>query len=551
MEPNENNWALKRRLRTTTSAIALLAVAFSIAGCRTGGGSSDRPLLPLFGEDPSVPLARLATFGPPISLGPGPELIRTGAAENEQPIIPAVGEKDILAGGATEAHVLQACFAQELIIDLDNAFRIANVDNPRIGLAEELVRAHLAEQMLAKSLLFPTLNVGTTLSIHRGNLLAASGTVRDVDRESLYFGAGADVRGAGTVAVPGVHVVSHLGDAVFAPRVAQQKVQRSRFDAAATQNSVLLDVARAYLGLVSAEARLLALRQSEKELAELAKLTTDFAAKGAGREADAMRSQGELALLRTAVYRVEEEAIARATELARLLSADSTVRLRPEPGTPPLVQLIDDHTGLESLLESAIANRPEIAARSTDVALNETRLRQERIRPFLPTVSVGFSAGEFGGGSNLVGYRMSQFNSRTDLDIVAVWSLQNFGMGNRAVQNGVRAQVDIAEALRIQAVDRVHREVTEAFTRVRTSRHQIDIAKRRVETAQQAYRQDFLRTKDQLGKLIEVLSSFNLLVAARQDLVHAMVGYSQAQFELYVALGGTPVTARVTNVEKR
>jgi len=342
-----------------------------------------------------------------------------------------------------------------------------------------------------------------------------------------------------------------LGDAVFAPRVAQQKVQRSRFDAAATQNSVLLDVARTYLGLVSAEARLLALRQSENELAELGKLTTAFAAKGAGREADAMRTQGELALLRTAVYRVEEEAIARAAELARLLSADSSVRLRPEPGTPPLVQLIDDQTGLESLLESAVANRPEIAARSTDVALNETRLRQERIRPFLPTIFVGFSAGDFGGGSNQVGYRMSHFNPRTDLDVVAAWSLQNFGVGNRAIQNGVRAHVEIADAQRIQAIDRVYREVTEAFTRVRTSRHQIDIAKRRVETAQQAYRQDFLRTKDQLGKLIEVLSSFNLLVAARQDLVQAMVGYSQAQFELYVALGGTPLTARPGNAEKR
>jgi len=542
MEP-EYKWTSKLH-------IALLVLAGSIAGCHTTDGTSGRPILPLIGEARYDQPTRLAYLGVPIFDESDSDLIRVSVTKAEHSLQPAVGKAAPPIGERTEASGLHSCFNQELIIDLDNAFRIANVDNPRIGLAEELVRAHLAEQMLAKALLFPTLNVGTTLSIHRGNLLAASGTVRDVDRESLYFGAGADVRGAGTVAVPGVHVVSHLGDAVFAPRVAQQKVQRSRFDASAMQNSVLLDVARAYLGLVSAEARLLALRQSETELAELAKLTTDFAAKGAGREADAMRSQGELALLRTAIYRVEEEAIARATELARLLSADSTVRLRPEPGMPPFVQLIDDHTGLESLLESALANRPEIAARSTDVALNETRLRQERIRPFLPTISVGFSAGEFGGGSNQVGYRMGQFNTRTDLDVVAVWSMQNFGMGNRAIQNGVRAQVDIAEAQRTQAIDRVRREVIEAFARARTSRNQIDIAKRRVEAAQQAYRQDFLRTKDQLGRLIEVLSSFNLLVAARQELVHAMVGYSQSQFELYVALGGTPSTTRATNAMK-
>jgi outer membrane protein TolC len=537
-----------QRWQSAGTLLLLLAAAFLMAGCQSSGEISDRPLLPLFSEvSPAVKPARMATFGTPISTEQGAELIRTSAVREVPEVKRAINTAEIAAVPSIEIQPLPPCFAREMVIDLDTAFRVANVENPRIGLAEELVRAQLAEQTLAKSLLYPTLNVGTTLTIHRGPLLAASGTIRDVDRESLYFGAGADVRGAGTVAVPGVHIVGHLGDAVFAPRVAQQKVQRSQFDAAATQNSVLLDVARAYLGLVSAEARWLALRQSETELAELAKLTADFAAKGAGREADAMRTAGELGLLRTNIFRVEEETVARATELARLLSADATVRLRPEPGTPPLVQLIDDHTPLESLIATAEANRPEIAARSTEVAINQTRLRQERIRPFLPTVLIGFSAGEFGGGSNQVGYRMNQFNSRTDLDVAAVWRLQNLGVGNRAIENNVRAQVGIAEAHRVQAIDRVRREVTEAFSRARTSRHQIDITKRRVETAQQAYRQDLLRTKDQLGRLVEVLSSFNLLVTARQELVQAMVGYSQSQFELYVALGETPAVNSVEN----
>jgi outer membrane protein TolC len=501
-------------------SIVVFAVAAALTGCHANGDVRDRPLLPLIEPIRSLTLVQNATIGAPIAREPDSGLIQSSAVTVDN--LPAI------------------CFTQEEIIDLDSALRIANVDNPRIGLAEEIVRARLAEQMAAKAMLFPTLNAGTTLSIHRGSLLAAGGTLRDVDRESLYLGAGANVRGAGTVAVPGVHIISHLGDAVLAPRVAQQRVQRSQFDAVATQNDVLLDVARAYLGLVSAEARLLALRQSEVELAELAKLTTDFAAKGAARDADAKRAQGELELLRTALYRAEEDAITRAVELARLLSADSTIRLRPEPGTPPLLQLVDDRTPLEALHDTALANRPEVAARNMDVAASETRLRQERIRPFLPTISIGFSAGEFGGGSNQVGYRMNQFNSRTDLDIVAVWSLQNLGVGNRALQNGVRAQIGIAEAQRIQAADVVRREVTDAYTRSRTARNQMDIVKRRVETAQDAFRQDFLRTKDQLGRLVEVLSSFNLLVSARLDYINAMVGYSQAQIELYVALGNTP-----------
>jgi hypothetical protein len=47
-----------------------------------------------------------------------------------------------------------------------------------------------------------------------------------------------------------------------------------------------------------------------------------------------------------------------------------------------------------------------------------------------------------------------------------------------------------------------------------------------------------LATKD-----IEVLDSLRLLAAAREKLVGSIVGYSQAQFDLWVALGNMPVAA--------
>lgn len=516
-------------------SLVLVTLAAAIPGCQTAERSSPRPLLPL--------IEPLREENSPVQIGFGTPILATVRGTPTE--ITNIESSPVrLASGKAigEPQALPACFTREATLDLDDAFRQASIENPRIGLAEEIVRANEAERTLARSLLFPTLNAGTTVTIHRGALLASNGRLREVDRESLYLGAGSDVRGAGAVNVPGVQIVSHLGDAVFAPRVAQQRVERSRHDAVGVQNNVLLEVARAYLALASAEARLLALQVSEKELAELARLTSDFAAKGAGREADALRTQCELALLRTTLLRVDEEAIISATVLARLLSADATVRLRAELGAMPLVQLVDDNVGLDSLLASAVANRPEVAARTTEVALQETRLRQERVRPFLPTIAFGLSSGNFGGGSDLAGYRMGHFASRTDLDVVAVWNVQNLGLGNRAIQNGVRAQVDIAETQRVRMIDLVHREVTEAFARSRTSRSQVDIAKRRVEAAERAFRQDILRTRDQLGRLVETLASFNLLVTARVDLVHAMAEYSQAQFDLYVALGGTPTS---------
>jgi outer membrane protein TolC len=192
------------------------------------------------------------------------------------------------------------------------------------------------------------------------------------------------------------------------------------------------------------------------------------------------------------------------------------------------------------MIQQALARRPEIAARSADVALYETRLRQERIRPLVPTLAVGFSAGDFGGGSDQVGYRFSHFGSRADFDVLAFWTVQNLGFGNRALQNKVRAEIGQAEAERARTIDRVRREVAEALGQTAARRRQIDIAEKRAATAQQAFRNDLTRAKNLEGLLIEVLDSFNLLTTARQDLVSAMVGFNQAQFNLYAAIGNLP-----------
>ena len=507
-----------------------LVLTAAIAGCQSGTGVGDRPLLPLFAHADTTEGPRLAVFGPPRESIAAPTVILTAAAEQ--------------AKDEPRSSSIAACFDHEQIIDLATALRVAHLENPTIGIAEEVVQANLAEQMLARSLLFPTLNLGTNVSLHQGPVLASSGRIFVPQRESLYFGAGADARVAGTVSIPGVQLVAHLGDAVLAPRVAQQKVLSSQFESTGTRNNILLAVARSYLALAGAEARLLAYRQSASELAEVARLTENFAAKAQGRDSDAQRARSELMLLESKAQQVEEDVVLWATELSRLLNADPSIRLRPEVGAPPLIHLVDSGATLESLVETALAQRPEVAARNADVTLNETRLRQERVRPLTPTLIIGFSAGDFGGGSNLVPYRFSHFSTRTDVDVLAVWTMKNMGFGNLAIQKEVRAQVGQAEALRRQMINQVGSEVAEALAQSKTTRQQMEIAQRRVESAQKAYRQDLARTRDRLGNLIEVLSSLNLLAAARQDLVQAMVGYSQAQFQLHVALGGMPAASR-------
>ena len=157
--------------------------------------------------------------------------------------------------------------------------------------------ASLAEQLQARALLLPGLNAGVDVDLHRGNLQSGTGIIRDVNRESLAVRGGGGIR-AGTATIPGVRLFSQLADAIYEPRVAQHVgVFARRFEATATDNSILLDVATRYFDLVGAEEWLRSIRQSEKDLDVVVTLTANFAKSGQGRQGDADRAASEAQLL--------------------------------------------------------------------------------------------------------------------------------------------------------------------------------------------------------------------------------------------------------------
>jgi outer membrane protein TolC len=431
--------------------------------------------------------------------------------------------------------------ALEQIIDVQVVLTMANRDNPRIGLAEEAVRASEAERLQARALLLPTINTGFNFRIHSGNLLSSSGIIRYDNVDSLYAGLGAFAKGADTPTIPGVRILANLGEATFAPRIAGWRVLERQFDATATQHQVLLQVAERYFDLLSAEARLQALEQSQSELAELVRLTANFAKTGEGREGDAERARSEELLLQTEMHHVEEEAATAAADLARLFNADPAVRLHADPGNLSEITLVDENANLEELLQTAINNRPEAAARAAQLRQAEIRLRQERVRPLLPIISIGFSYGTFGGGGNLVATPFGNFNSRVDFDAGAVWTLENLGVGNHAVKKRASAQVNAAYVAESGTLDDIRRQVAETQALATLRHRQIDIAQHQIQRAQDGFREELTRTKNLKGRLIEVLNSLNQLKTARQALIQAMAGFNQAQFELFIALGNPPI----------
>ena len=424
----------------------------------------------------------------------------------------------------------------EETIDLGVALRLAGVDNPTINLAQEQIQEALAGQLAARSLLLPSLNFGGNFRLHRGVLQDDPGNLLNPNSQSLYLGAGAGAVATGTQTIPGIWLFAHLGDAVYEPLAARQRVRTRTFDAQVVENAVLLDVATAYLELAGAEARLDLLRRAESDVKEIVRITTAFAQTGQGTPADMNRSAANAELIRSQIPEAEGEIAAASARLAQLLTLDPSIRLHTAGTVEPL-RLVDEDSDLESLIDMATLARPDLVARSAALQEAETRMRQERARPWFPLVAVGYSGGFMGGGSNQAATEFSSLQERSDLAVMAVWNVQNLGVGNHARLHEAQAAVGQATAAYEITVNQIRREVAEAQAACKTAARQIEVAKRSLVTAEEGFQLEKERIRKVPGRPIETLDSFRQLLDAQQELLRATVAFDIAQMQLFVALG--------------
>lgn len=428
----------------------------------------------------------------------------------------------------------------EFPIDLATALRLADVSNPTIAVARTLILEALAQQLTARTLLVPSLNGGVSYHDHNGPSQRSAGSIINLTQQSLYIGAGASAITAGTMAIPGVSIFSQLTDAWYQPLAARQKVIGSRFNAMATSYDILLDVALLHLQLLGAHAEYEAQRMSETQAYEIVRVTDEYAITGEGREADAERAKAEWNLRRADVQKAEEAMGVAAARLAMRLNLDPSVRLLPIGGPLTPLMLIDLDSTQQELIRIALERRPDLATRTAQINEAEVHKRQEIGRPLLPTLWLGFSGGSFGGGSNYAPPTLGRFGGRTDFDVELYWTLMNFGVGNVALIKERDAQLGRAVALRQRTINRARSEVSQALADSRAAYNKITIARAELISSEKGFREDFLRSRDNLGKPIEVINSLNLLADARIHLIQALVEFDQSQFRLWVALGSPP-----------
>jgi outer membrane protein TolC len=443
-------------------------------------------------------------------------------------------------------------------IDLGTALKLAGVENPDLLLARERIAEIVAQRQLAVAQLLPNLNLGTSFDSHNGVLQQSTGNILSVNRSSMYFGLGASAVGSGTVNIPGLYYNLNVGEAWYGFLISRQRVRTAESVAAAVQNDTWLRVCLAYLDLLRGDGRRAIAAKNRGEAAEVARLTAEYANTGQGRKADADRASVELRRRDIELTQAEADTLTASARLCQLLNLDPTTRLKPIDGWVVPAPIVPDPIPLPELLAIALLQRPELAARRSEVRTSLYELSLAKVLPFAPNAILGYSAGGFGGGSNLIsqpggfingsGQRVEapefgDFSGRSDLDVVVYWTFRNMGVGNLALIRGADSRVRQTRLRELETLNTVRAEVAEAHARVAARFLQIDAAEQATRSSGDAYTEDLTRIQGGKGLPLELVDSLRILSRSRYEYLDTIIDYNRAQFQLWVALGRPPANA--------
>mgnify|MGYP001041851234 FL=1 len=425
-----------------------------------------------------------------------------------------------------------------LPINLPAALQLANVRAIDIALAGERVGMASAQLERARVLWLPTLYTGVDYLRHDGRIQSPEGDVVGASRGSVMLGAGP-------------YAVFAIADAVFSPLAARQVVRARQAGVQAATNDTLLAVAVAYFDVQQARGELVGAEDARLRAEDLVR-RTERLAEGLVLPVEVSRARTELARRRHAVRTARERWRTSSADLVRLLRLDPSVLVEPLEPPDLRVTLLPLDRPVDDLIPVALANRPELASHQALVQATVQRLRQERLRPLVPSVllrgaSTGvpgtLAGGAFGGGRN---DSIGNFGARADFDVQVLWELQNLGFGNRARVRERRSEhrASLFELMGVQ--DRVAAEVDQTYEQARSAADRMGEAEAELREAHDSVEKNFegLGQTRRAGNLLillirpqEAVASVQALAQAYNDYFDTAADYNRAQFRLYRALG--------------
>ena len=304
----------------------------------------------------------------------------------------------------------------------------------------------------------------------------------------------------------------------------------ARFEEATTVQDVIRDVKIAYFNILKADRMLTVAKQSYERLSAHRDMAQAFYDVGAIAKNDLLSAEVELANGRQLVLRAEN-----GVEMAK---ARFNTLLRREIGAPVEVEdILSDRpfeTPLDVCIAEALKNRPEIRSYALRVERAKSLVKLAKSE-YYPSVSLVGNYARFGDTPGLAG---SYYENQESWYVMAAakWNFWEWGKTKNRVEAGLSRESQAADAL-ADIRDRIILEVKDAYLLLQEAAKQIRVAKKAIEQAEENFRINTERYREQVGTATDVIDAQSLLTKARSDHDNSLGDYSISRARLERAMG--------------
>jgi outer membrane protein TolC len=425
-------------------------------------------------------------------------------------------------------------------INLATALRLAGARPLVIAAAQASVQVAVEQLATARLAWLPTVNFGAGYYRHDGATQGQSGNFYINTKEQFLAGSGLTAKFATT-------------DALFAPLSARQVLRSREIDVQTARNDVLQRVAEAYFKVQEARGHIAGTQDIIEKGLILGEKLREFS-KAPGGATNLSRARAVLAEYDVALASAREQWEVASADLALVLRLDPSALVVPLEPPHLRVTLISPQERVDDLIPIALTSRPELASQQALVQAALARIKQEHMRPLVPSVILEGSPGSAGPGGYLMGGVFGSgahgngnpWAGRDDVSVGLVWEMRNLGFGNRALVRERRAeqQQTLIELFHLQ--DLVAAEVVRAHAGLRSATTRIAAAEVGLQEAEKAYSGSLAElgktaeigdVRVQTRRVFEVIDALKALGRAYDHYFESVNDYNRAQFQLYRALG--------------
>ncbi len=407
---------------------------------------------------------------------------------------------------------LSALVDEALVHNLDLQAAMARVD---------LARSNV---LLAQSYLYPSLDLGANASRNRRTLVGSQPLPSDFNPTNNDYRVG----------LQAAYEVDLWGRYRQGANAARSELLATEYARQTVRTAVAAETARAYFGLLAADAELLLLRDTQKSRDETVALQTELNQAGVIGDYDLQRAEAERAAVTANIASAERAVGSYETALAAILGRSPRAVFDPqitrEVTQVRLVGVPQVPTGLPSDL---LERRPDVKQVEAQLAAASLRIDAARARYF-PSLSLTAAYG-------------SESTALADLFSAPAlaWgigaSLLQPLIGLQAIEANIEAETARREAAvvsYVQTVQSAFRETREALIANRTTREALAAQSERAQKLKASLELADLRYRAGYSGYIDVLDAQRQLLQAQTLQIIAARDVRFALIDLARALGG-------------